>query len=137
MRHWFLVLLIALLPLRGWLGDAMALQDIATAPETTVVTANKGHRTAVEASFSHENEVAGLAGLLHAGCHEAGAEGDPDSAATGHMAHCSACGICHSTALSPDLPLSAPTGLPTAAPLFRTVAVTSATPAPSLKPPIS
>ncbi|PZO12555.1 MAG: hypothetical protein DCF26_18760 [Burkholderiales bacterium] len=26
MRHWFLVLMIALLPLRGWVGDAMAVE---------------------------------------------------------------------------------------------------------------
>jgi hypothetical protein len=26
MRHWFLVLMIALLPLRGWVGDAMAME---------------------------------------------------------------------------------------------------------------
>lgn len=29
MRHWFLVLMIALLPLRGWVGDAMAMEMLA------------------------------------------------------------------------------------------------------------
>ena len=41
MRHWFLVLMIALLPLRGWVGDAMALDMLAQPGHTTM--AMQGH----------------------------------------------------------------------------------------------
>lgn len=41
MRHWFLVLMIALLPLRGWVSDAMAVEMLtqpAHAAMTTMAT---------------------------------------------------------------------------------------------------
>lgn len=137
MRHWFIILLIALLPLRGWVGDAMALQDIAAEPETTVVSANKDHPTAVEAPFSQENGASAMTGRLHAACHETGVAAPTEGLQTGHAAQCNACQICHSAAVSPDLSLPAAPTLPTAAPVFKATAVTSATPAPGLKPPIS
>lgn len=44
MRHWFLVLMIALLPLRGWVGDAMAM-DMLSAPSHNMaaLSADSGH----------------------------------------------------------------------------------------------
>lgn len=41
MRHWFLVLMIALLPLRGWVGDAMAVEMLAQPAHATM--AMDGH----------------------------------------------------------------------------------------------
>ncbi len=44
MRHWFLVLMIALLPLRGWVGDAMAIEMLsAPAQSAVVVGGGSGH----------------------------------------------------------------------------------------------
>lgn len=37
MRHWFLVLMIALLPLRGWVGDAMAVEMLGAPGHTMAV----------------------------------------------------------------------------------------------------
>ncbi|MDM7941964.1 MAG: hypothetical protein QUV35_04980 [Hydrogenophaga sp.] len=44
MRHWFLVLMIALLPLRGWVGDAMAMDMLgAPAHNMAALSADSGH----------------------------------------------------------------------------------------------
>ncbi len=38
MRHWFLVLMIALLPLRGWVSDAMAVEMLTQPAHATMAT---------------------------------------------------------------------------------------------------
>lgn len=88
MRFLLLTLMLALLPLRGWAGDAMALASLAPSAQhgAMVVTADchelrAGHDTAL---------------TLHDGAH----------ADEGHDSQCGDCQICHSVALaSPVLPL--------------------------------
>ena len=42
MRHWFLVLMIALLPLRGWVGDAMAVEMLTQPAHAAMATDGHG-----------------------------------------------------------------------------------------------
>ncbi len=129
MRLLLIVLMMLLLPVRGGLGDAMALQMqwptavaikiIATTPVTTGLKATFGLNQA----------------SLHAGCdtHDQAPSGGAD-----HAKLCNLCDICHGVAVT--LPSDAvhprfarPARLrPAEASPFA-----SATPAPGLKPPIS
>ena len=42
MRHWFLILMIALLPLRGWVGDAMAVEMLAQPAHASIAMGGHG-----------------------------------------------------------------------------------------------
>jgi hypothetical protein len=48
-RHWFLIVMVALLPLRGWVGDSMAaqmvFQQVAQAGSQGVMADCPGHNT--------------------------------------------------------------------------------------------
>ena len=90
MRHWFLVLLIALLPLRSGLADAMAMGLVCPPAASTHVMADMD-------SDEHQH-------------HGDGHQADAPSKATAASpcqdgSPCSACQICHSAAVAPtELP---------------------------------
>jgi hypothetical protein len=144
MRHLLLALLIALLPLRGWVGDAMATQMAAGqlqhpsmqaeiqpahshSHEEEVATAHTGH---------HEEAAAQAPQTLH-DCAEQTADNSGTHSSDGHCGTCAACQACHTVALSPTAPglvavFSAPTLPRPAADQFA-----SADAALGQKPPIS
>jgi hypothetical protein len=106
MRHLLFAVLIALLPLRGWVGDAMATQMAAgkIQHQTAQVAAEAGHlHEDVEmAHTGHATETP----ALH-DCAEQAADGGNSHAADGHCETCAACQACHTVALTPaplDLP---------------------------------
>jgi len=138
MRHLLLALLIALLPLRGWVGDAMATQMAAGQLQH-----HEAQATA-HAAHVHEHEAMDTA---HAGqhakapavhdCADQVTDDGGKHSADGHCETCAACQACHTVALSPVAPelvpvFSAPTLLSTAADSFA-----SADAALGQKPPIS
>ena len=94
MRHWFLVLLIALLPLRSGLADAMAMGLVCPPAASTHVMADMD-------SDDHQQHQ------HHGDGHQADAPSQPTAASLcqdGSL--CSACQICHSaTAVPTELPL--------------------------------
>jgi hypothetical protein len=106
MRHLLLVLMIALLPLRGWMGDAMATsmaagqlqqQQVATKNIATHV-----HETAAEGHFDHETTASEALQAAH-DC--AGDAADETSHVAGaHCETCAACQACHTVALSHTAP---------------------------------
>ena len=116
MRRWLLLLIVLLLPLRGWMGEAMAAEMRAQ------------HHAQPPAAVSQS-----AAGDC-AGHHDQAA--DPQAADT-HDAACAACQACSTLALAfgqPAVP-AAPYG---AAPLVpMAVAFASAEPGSTDKPPIS
>jgi hypothetical protein len=118
MRVLFLALMIALLPLRGWVGDAMAMDMAAAALEPAGMASD---------CPGHADRQAGTErGTDHAESH-AGTD----------CSHCTACQICHSVALTPmALPLAA-AALPAVAPTSSTRQPASAERTPGFKPPIS
>ena len=85
MRHWFLFLMIALLPLRGWVGDAMAVDMLSQPAHASM------------AMGTHSGDHGADHGESHAQCacdeHASAAQ---DSADHQH----SACDVCNVPALA-------------------------------------
>jgi hypothetical protein len=120
MRRWLLLLIVALLPLRAWVGEAMAAEMLAR------------HQVPAAAA-THHADAAECAG--HHG--EAAPAAQQYQGADGHEAICAACQACSTIALAfsqPPLP-AAPYGAAPRVP--QAVPFASAEPAPADKPPIS
>ena len=134
MRFLVIALMIVLLPLRSWAGDAMATQMAGSQIAIESGAAN-AHETSATATFDHQKQA-------KSDCHEAtpspldshpSASHEPGS---NHCGNCVACQACHTVALLPAL-LKVPAELssPQLQPA-RTV-FTSAATALGQKPPIS
>lgn len=106
MRVWLLALMIALLPLRGWVGDAMALAAwpaaAAAASATEQVPPCHGDTTTTLVHGQDAHAV-GTAPLSH------------DSDGSDH-AGCNSCDICHSTVLGGHVAFAGALQAPTARP---------------------
>lgn len=127
MRILFLALMIALLPLRGWVGDVMAMERLGQA--LTAAPAAAVHGECHEAQAHHGQGTA----------HEDMSQ--PAGHASGHdqadCSGCTVCQICHSVVLA-STPVPARTAeLPTAMPPSQVRLYASAEPVPGFKPPIS
>ncbi len=122
MRLLVLVLAIVLLPLRGWLGEAMML-----AP---VQQASAGH--AMHAMADAHDMHAAHAGMDHATTHDA-----PDGGHDGAHTTCDTCQFCHSVAVTawPEVPM--PVAAPAHAPVGNAMRFASAEATQGFKPPIS
>jgi hypothetical protein len=108
MRHLLFALLIALLPLRGWVGDAMATQMAAgqLQHQSTQAAAQADHvHEEVSAAHADHEEAAPEIAL-----HDCASQADEGSthAAGGHCETCAACQACHTVALT----LAAPNLMP-------------------------
>ena len=106
MRHLLLVLMIALLPLRGWMGDAMATSMAAGQLQQQQVAAKMiathTHEAGAEGHFGHEAAAPEAVQAAH-DC--AGDAADESSHAAGaHCESCAACQACHAVALSHSAP---------------------------------
>lgn len=125
MSRWFVVLMIALLPLRGWVGEAMAGQMIAQ------------QLAAVAQATTPADDAATGA---HTDCHgQVTADAPPAAEASSSMdcGSCTSCQVCHSVAMAaPALTAAAPLQPHPALPAYgRQFA--SAERSPGFKPPIS
>lgn len=134
MRHLLLALLIALLPLRGLVGDAMAMQMLAPAGH-----AMDGAEAAAPA-HGHDDlptQAADDAGPCPGHMAQAPDDAAPTHAGTAECGTCTACQICHTVALAVrDVPEAALAVAPSP-PRAGGERFASVTPAPGLKPPIS
>lgn len=93
MRHWLLVFMVLLLPLRGMVGDAMAGQMLQQhAAAAVAMPEHAGHHAAAPALPGHD-----CAG------HQAQAQPTEaaDAQAPGDCPTCASCQVCSSVALSP------------------------------------
>jgi len=140
MRHFFLILMIALLPLRGWVSDAMATDMAAAgAQQTQQVTAKSMaaalHESAEEATL-HLQTAMTQAAPAAADCadHALGGEAHAPDA---HCDSCSACQACHTVALSPEAAAVAVIFDLRTLPRAAVAQFASAEAAPGQKPPIS
>ncbi|HEY3048278.1 MAG TPA: hypothetical protein VGJ72_12580 [Polaromonas sp.] len=109
MRHLLLVLMIALLPLRGWMGDAMATSMAAAQLQqqqvATKIIAAHAHEMAAEGHFDHETTAPEAAQAVQAAHDCAGDAADETSHVAGaHCETCAACQACHTVALSHTAP---------------------------------
>ncbi|HQS33497.1 MAG TPA: hypothetical protein PLR78_17120 [Polaromonas sp.] len=144
MRALFFALMIALLPLRGWMGDAMA---------TEMAVMQIGHAQAaqhVQASHTGSSVAAESTPLAHHAMpavqvgHDCGESAvsdhsDDGDGATGGVAHgvsCQYCGACHTLALSSVFEAPSPASRALSLPSLKRSFV-SAEAALGLKPPIS
>jgi hypothetical protein len=123
MRVLLLILAIVLLPLRGWVGDAMML-----APVQQATQAAAGH--AMHATHAMHTSDVDAHGIDHSGMH-----GDTESPHP--HATCDTCQFCHSVAMTawPEVPM--PAEAPRHAPVAQAVVFASAEAAQGFKPPIS
>ena len=147
MRRLLLALLIVMLPLRGWMGDVMAMQADSN-PGLTIEIIAASDPSALESSHFYSEMAAFSVPMAPGHCpdHVAapvdGASaaamastdatadthpGDPDDDASLHGGACTACQVCHSVAMSADVQALAALPLPTPAPRAgRKVASTAA-----------
>ena len=136
MRHLVLALMIVLLPLRGWAGDAMVTQ-MASAVIAKQTTASLAHETLDRTSFDDLNLTL-VAAPAKPDCHEevASHQETDQNESNDHCGTCLACQACHTVALlSSPLDAGASFTIPSLRP-SRAVAFTSAAPALGQKPPI-
>jgi hypothetical protein len=113
MRILLLALMIALLPIRGWAGNAMAVQMVATG-------VNQG---SVHCADTAENQLT-----------------DTQSVQAAEQGRCSTCTVCQVfqlVALAGEAPMPLLHPLQHHIPMPLSTAYTNATAAPGLKPPIS
>jgi len=134
MRHCLLILMIALLPLRAWAGDAMAGEMLAQQLIAINSIAAEHATTRGSGSFDHET-----AALAMPDCH--GQAASPADAAQAHHTAsagnaCSQCQACSSAALQPSATLLPAVPGPQALPATGTPQFASALPAAAFKPPI-
>jgi hypothetical protein len=138
MRRLILAVMIVLLPLRGWMGDVMAVEAVTGTPAAIQSIAIDVDPTLGIAYFEADSGRQDLrAGPGHCPDHaSAPAEGD-DGDAAAHGLACTLCQVCHTVAMSADSVRLATLPPPVLAPETSFHRFTSALPAPGLKPPIS
>ena len=133
MRPLLFVLMIALLLLRGWTGDAMAndmaLASLQQQPQqsTTKTIAAHAHAISAEAHFDHESAMPAT--------HDC--PGHAADGADGHCQSCDVCQACHSVALTPAALDAAPVFSSRTQPHAKAARFASAEASPGHKPPIS
>jgi len=131
MRRLVLALMIALLPLRGWVGDAMEMEMASVTMHLPVSVMESG------ASSDHGSQPAADSdtdNALHADCpgHAASPDGDAQT-----VPDCGTCAACHAVALASSFPHVEPATLPAVQPPSVDPHYASAERALGIKPPIS
>jgi hypothetical protein len=121
MRVLLLVLAIVLLPLRGWVGDAMMLapaQQASAGPAMHAMHSSDAHADAIDHGAMHDSNS------------------DSDAGPHAHTT-CDTCQFCHSVAVTawPGVPM--PAEAPRHAPTAQATVFASAEALQGFKPPIS
>lgn len=130
--------MLALLPLHGWAGDAMAMEMATAALHNSAAAldsqAHHAHSAGADAP-PHAQQA-----IMHDDCPDhAAAQGvatDSQAQASADGDTCTACQICHAVALTAAFPQLAPSALPAAQPHTATHHFASAERATGFKPPI-
>lgn len=134
--RWFVLVLVLLLPLRGWLGDAMAGQVM---PSHGMAAAHAA--AAAPAGDRHDGDChAHGSGPAVAAAGAEGLSQSPEPAGFGGHADCPtcpACQACSAVGLQPAAAMPLAGGFSQPAPRVAARGHASAAPAPLLKPPIS
>ena len=121
MHRWLLLVMIALLPLRGWVGEAMAGQML------------QQQLAGVEAVATQATQAA-----AHEDCMGHATPADDSTAASPtDCPSCASCQVCSSVALAFNATALQPIAFSPPAPTTFVHRFASAEPAPALKPPIS
>jgi hypothetical protein len=138
MRRLILAVMIILLPLRGWMGDAMAVEAVTGTPIAIQSIAVDAHPTSGITYFGADSGHQGLrAGPGQCPDHASAPAGGDDGDTSAHGLACTLCQVCHTVAMNADATPLATLPLPALAPEAPFHRFTSALPARGLKPPIS
>ena len=142
MRRWILLIMIALLPMRGWIGDAMATEMASSSSQVnseqrqyaTEIIVDHAHSSGAADHFDYENvqkhsATSGSDCFDHSGAGEA-SDGE-------HCTTCTVCLVCHTVALSPGFAGSDAALSPVLPPHSPVALFVSADPTHGKKPPIS
>lgn len=134
MRTLLLALMIALLPIRGWLGDAMAVEMVRHSLPAASLVAEEASVAAD--AHCHEAMEAADSGMDTMAHHD---EGSTTNHGTDHQGcgTCTVCQVCHTVALGGTPLIDIVHGAPQAPPAAHAARFASAEPVPGLKPPIS
>lgn len=139
-RHLLLALLIALMPLRGWAGDAMATRMVAAAvvQQSPVAQAGGTHADTPGAP-AHDHVLADPAGVqtVAPDCAGHGTAPASSSSDTSHCQSCVVCQACYSVALLLPVDAGDLSRIATVVPQSAAPSFNSAERALRLKPPIS
>ena len=134
MRRFVLVLMIALLPLRTWAGDVMAIDMVAGAQSASPSASSSAlgqAASSVDSALAHHQMPSAIDCEGHAGTSSA------ESDAQAHCKTCVTCQICHSVVILAQAPGVSPPDLTPALTVVGAPRFTSAERAPSQKPPIA
>ena len=156
MRRLFLFIMIALLPIRGWMGDVMAVEMASQNMTATESVANYVYPTRAKFQFGSKNAALAQADCLaHAAMAFGPAEESTDAVAAtdvadadaatatadndtqGHCNTCGVCQICHTVALANAVASHGPDFTPHPLPSMGSTRFASALTALGQKPPIS
>ena len=142
MRRFLLIAMIIMLPLRGLMGDAMAVQMLPTtlqqaehafdsgAEKATYLIADSAYFTRATDAFDHQKTAA----ITNAPCHDGTATADDDGVAAKDA--CSTCQACHLSAFVSNSPLVMPMTIAEAKPASPAVQWVSAELSLLAKPPV-
>jgi len=133
MRTLLLALMIALLPIRGWLGDAMAVEMV----RHSLPAAAEAVPMASAATEAHCHEAMEAGDSVHMDMSGHGSHGDDNGTDHQGCGTCTACQVCHTVALGGMPLVDIAHGAPQAPPADRSARFASAEPVAGLKPPIS
>jgi hypothetical protein len=137
MRKWLLVLMIALLPLRAWVGEAMAGEMMSRhAAMATAVQAQPSAAVLAAPLVPSAHDCAGH-GQATPPAAEAAADTLPTLALDGDCPTCASCQACSAVALAFAEAAPGATPFGSALPATREQRFASAEPVPAVKPPIS
>jgi hypothetical protein len=158
-RHFIFALMIALLPLRGWVGDAMAMQMAVHTLQQAGQASSSGHQSqeaiATETIAARAGNTLATGSLDHHAtavqvpaphdCLEHTGAGSDDGISTDLASadagsgcpDCAFCQACHTVALTSAAPNLSPTAHPGSLPQPAAAQFASAEAAPGQKPPIS
>ena len=141
MRHLFFILMIALLPLRGWVSDAMATGMVTAnmQQQSVAMTApTHAHEAGMQAHQDTQTLVADTSEIAETmGDCSSHAFGEDQNAGDTHCNTCSACQACHTVALSTSTGELITTFNPRTLPRAAVTQFVSAERALDQKPPIS
>ena len=143
MRHLLFALMIALLPLRGWVGDVMATEmavpKAAQLQNATEMVATHAQGAGASGHFDHASTEPAAAQPVPVPVPDCAGHGAGENSpmADAHCESCAACQACHTVALSPLTPVTPSVMAPPALPRSPATHFASATAALGQKPPIS
>ncbi|MGH6625614.1 MAG: hypothetical protein ACRECD_03550 [Burkholderiaceae bacterium] len=126
--------MIALLPLRGWVGDVMAMEMTSQQLIAAKTIASSTQITGAQSQFNDASQAP-----MPADCPMLAMAADQatgDALLASSSAVCSSCDLCLAMAVTAAIQPPAPSFLPRAAPLIEGARFASADLLPSLKPPI-